>query len=108
MHKYSSNGERALSQLPAAHIDTWVVDESDRDVVADAVDHLGLHMRSVEATPSVFPASPGVVVDVLDVNSDAAGDSDLSDIPPSGVIDIRSGSARGPFAHSREGRRVLD
>lgn len=47
------------------------------------------------------PASPGAVVDAMPVDLDVEGDWDLSDIPLSGVIDIRS-SLEGDFSCIQE------
>lgn len=46
--------------------------------------------NSDDSIPSGPPASTGAVADVLGMDSDAEGDSDLSDIPPSAVNDIPS------------------
>lgn len=57
---------------------------------AFVVGHLGLPPRSDEAAPSVPFALPALVVDVLNVELEAKGDWNLSDIPLYGVIDIGS------------------
>lgn len=49
----------------------------------------------------MLPALPGVVVDGLDVDLDAEGDLDLSNIPPSSVTYFRS-SLQGDFSFIQE------
>lgn len=67
---------------------TWVVDESDRCFIADAVANLGLPPRSDDPALSFPPASPGVVVHVLGEVLDGESYWGLSETPRSGVIDI--------------------
>lgn len=86
--KPTAGGKLTSLQMLAAPAVTWVVDESDQCVIADAVADLGLPIWSKKATLSVPHASPGVFVDVLDVHLDAKGNQYLSDTPPSGVINI--------------------
>lgn len=51
---------------------------------------IGLVARSDKTTSSVSPDLPRIVVNVLDVELDAAVDWNLSYIPSSGVIFVRS------------------
>lgn len=96
VHKPAASGELAPPQMLTARVVTGVVDESVLCVIPNAVAHLGLPFRSDKATPSVLLALPGVIVDVRSLDLDAKGDWDMSDIPQSGVIDIRS-SLLGDF-----------
>lgn len=68
-----------------------------RSTLRPYVQHLELPLRLFEAFPSCLPASPGVVVNVLGEDLDTEGDWDLSDVPPSGVIEI-SFSLLGDFS----------
>lgn len=63
--------ELVPAQVRPGCVATWVVAESDGYVTADARVYLDSSPKSDEATPSVPPALPGVIFDVLDVDSDA-------------------------------------
>lgn len=96
LHKGTVNGDLAHLKTNTAGVGTWVIKGSDRCVIADIVTYLGLPPKSDEPAPSVLPALPKVVVDVLDMDLDARIDCDLSDIPPSVIIDVCT-SLRGDF-----------
>lgn len=97
LHGRIPTGELSAPQLLAARVFTWIVHELDRCVIVDAVAHLGLLARSDKAAPSVPLALPGTVVDVLGKDLNAEVGWNLSDIPSSGIINIRS-SLGGDFS----------
>lgn len=59
-------------------------------LIADTAAYLGLSPKSDGPTSSVFVGLPGVVVNVLDMRLEVECNYDLSDMPPSGLINVRS------------------
>lgn len=90
MHRDVDRANHSPPRMILAGVLASVVDESGWGFIADAVAHLCLPPRSQKSTPFVPSASPGIVVLVLGVNLDAKAGWDFLNIPPSGVIDIRS------------------
>lgn len=85
-----ANSKPTPSQIFAVGAVTWGNNESDQCLLTDAVTHLSWLQRSYEATPPVSPASPGLVVAIMDVELDAEASWDMSGIPASAVIDVNS------------------
>lgn len=72
----TDRGELSPLQMFYACVVIWVVDEVDRCITADNVEHLTMPPMSHEATTFVPPALPGAADDVLGLALDAEGDWD--------------------------------
>lgn len=66
----------------------WSVAMAEWCIVADAVAHTGLPQRT-DSEMLDIQSSARAVVSAHDIASDAEGNRELPDIPPSGFIEVR-------------------
>lgn len=65
MDKRAASGELPSLQMLAVLVVIWIVDKSDRCVIADVVEHMSFPSTLDKATASMLCVLPGAFVDVL-------------------------------------------
>lgn len=99
--KRNSSVELCPDRVFAARKVVWAISASDRCCDIDAVAYLGLPLRTEWVDVDAPPHSPAAAVVVVGVDLETEGNLDLSDILPSGSMDVCS-SLRAVFSLIQE------